>query len=373
MTVFFTRSCCLSLEVVTDFDAFIATMSDPLSILAGFDRQAALRAGIKPKSVTEWDTLHQVYFGPTRFSKKQRQAMEVAQETKKTLDQLTLIETRVKQIADPAEKWAQRLALLSVRGNYETLKRALRDIMPDEDDRPAPEPAVRFTGSRKGTRKMSVTGDEHLLAAVESALRRNVRADRPASPQMYEAFVDLIKGDGGGVGVSVSRPMVLIPLETHTKILAGQGDDIILGLTDGTTMTGAEYIAKVHGAELGVGVFHPEVGAVNLYREERFANAKQRDLARMTLTMCPVPGCRLAADNCEVHHIRAWSRGGPSNMDNLSILCRYHNRTNDDDPKHRHRGRIEIRAGTPTWISPTGVPVKNDRHPFGAMKQLFNT
>lgn len=357
---------------MNDFDAFIAAMADPMSILAGFERQAALRAGIKPKSVAEWNTLRAVYFGPTRFTKKQRQAVAIAQETKKTLDQLTLIERSVQKISDPGEEWAVRLALLSVRGNYETLRRASRDIVPPKDDRPAPASTVRFTGSRKGTRTMSVTGDEHILADLEYALRRNLKADRPAGPQMYEAFIDLVKGDGGGVRESVPRPMVLVPLESHTKILAGRGDEVILGLTDGTTMTGAEYLATVHGAELGVAVFHPDVGAVNVYRERRLANTKQRDLARMTLTMCPVPGCRHAADNCEVHHIEAWSRGGPTNMDNLSILCRYHNRTNDDDPRHRHRGRIEIRAGTPTWISPAGAPVENNRHPFGAMKQLFN-
>ena len=371
MTAFSARLSGLTLIDMTDFDAFIAFMADPMSILAGFDRQAALRAGIKPGSVTEWNTLHSVYFGPTRFSKKQRKAVEIAREKKKTFDQLTLIEKCVQKVSDSTDKWDLRLALLSVRGNYETLKRKSRDIVPDRDDRPAPQPTVRFTGSRKRTRTVSVTGEEHTIAALEHALRRNLKADRPAGPQMYEAFIDLIKGDGNGVGESVARPMVLIALETHTKILAGQGDDVILGLSDGTTMTGAEYLANVHGAELGVGIFHPEAGAVNLYREKRFANAKQRDLARMTLTTCPVPDCRHAADNCEVHHIEAWSRGGQTNMNNLSILCRYHKRTNDDEPRYRHRGRIEIRAGTPTWISPTGVPVKNNRHPFGAMEQLF--
>lgn len=191
---------------MTDFDAFIASMADPMSILAGFDRQAALRAGIKPGSVNEWNTLHSVYFGPTRFSKKQRKAVEIARETKKTFDQLTLIEKSVQKISDSTDKWDLRLALLSVRGNYETLKRKSRDIVPDRDDRPAPQPTVRFTGSRKRTRTVSVTGDEHTIAALEHALRRNLKADRPAGPQMYEAFIDLIKGDGNGVGGVCGSP-----------------------------------------------------------------------------------------------------------------------------------------------------------------------
>ncbi|WKK63577.1 HNH endonuclease signature motif containing protein [Corynebacterium sp. P8-C1] len=362
---------------MNDFDAFITTLADPLTILAGFDRQAATRAGIKPATVTEWNTLHRIYFGPTRFRKKQRQAVAIARDTKKTFDQLALIEHRTAKISDPAEKWALRVALLSVRGNYETLKRQARQIVPDRDDRPAPAATVRFTGSRKNMRTCTITGDEHTMAALEYALRRGVAPDRAAGPQMYEAFVDVIaaNGDGnsssGGVGVSVARPMVLIALPDYTKILAGEGDDVVLGLSNGTTMTGAQYLNEVHGAQLGVGLFAPEAGAVNLYREQRLANAKQRDLARLMLTTCPVPGCRHAADNCEVHHVTAWSQGGETNMANLSVLCRYHNRTNDDDPKHRHRGRIVIRAATPTWVSPGGVAVKNDRHPYGAMHQLF--
>lgn len=364
---------------MNDFDAFISTLADPLMILAGFDRQAAMRAGINPATITEWDTLYKTYFGPTRFTTKQRQAVTIARETQKTFDQLALIEDRTKKITDPAEKWTLRLALLSVRGDYEALKRKARQIVPDRDDRPAPAATVRFTGSRTNMRTCTITGDEHTMAALEYALRRGLSPDRPAGPQMYEAFVDLITADtdndgsgGGGVGASVARPMVLIALDDYTKILAGNGDDVVLGLTDGTTMTGAQYLNEVHGAQLGVGLFDAVEGAVNLYRERRFANAKQRDLARMMLTTCPVPGCRHGADNCEVHHITAWAHGGETNMANLSVLCRYHNRTNDDDPKHRHRGRIAIRGATPTWVSPGGAAVKNDRHPYGAMHQLFN-
>ena len=229
---------------------------------------------------------------------------------------------------------------------------------------------------------MTVTGDEHVIAAVEYALRRDLRPDKPVAGQMYDAFVNLIhtttNGDGagagaGGVAAAVPRPVVLIPLDDYTRILAGDGDDVVLGLSDGTTITGAQYLARFHGSTLEVAVFHPQAGAVNLYDTKRLANAKQRDLARMVLTTCPVPGCRHAADNCEVHHVTAWSRGGLTNMDNLSILCRYHNRTNDDDPAKKNRGRIEIRAGTPTWVSPRGTPVPNNRHPYGAMKQLFGT
>ena len=356
---------------MSDFDAFLGSLGSPMDALAGFDRQAACAAGVKPATYIEWEKAHEVYFGKTRSTRKQAQAVRVSRQTGKSLDQILFIEQHVKAAGSEREKWKLRLALLSVRGNYETLKRRAKDIAPDPDaDKPAPQSIVRFGRSRKGKRTFSATGDDRDIAALEHALRKNLDADRPEGPQMHEAFHDLLHKEGA-VAASVPRPLVQIPLPDYVKILAGTGDETILGLSDGTTMTGAEYLTHHHSKDLEVALFHPQAGAVNLYSTKRFANTKQRDLARATLTTCPMPDCRHAADNWEVHHITPWASGGPTNMDNLAVLCRYHNRTNDDGPHRNHRGRIRMRGGTPVWVSPRGTPVPNTTHQFGAMHLLF--
>ena len=356
---------------MSDFDAFLVSLGSPMDILAGFDRQAARAAGVKPAAYVEWEKAHEVYFGATRFRRQQANAVRIARQTSKSLDQILFIEQQVKAAGSEKDKWRLRLALLSVRGNYETLRRRAKDIVPDPDaNKPSPQSRVRFSRTRKGKRTFSATGDEGDIAALEHALRENLDANRPEGPQMYEAFDALLK-NGGAVAASVPRPLIQIPLPDYITILAGKGDETILGLSDGTTMTGAEYLTHHHSKDLEVALFHPQAGPVNLYSTQRFANAKQRDLARATLTTCPVPDCRHAADNCEVHHITPWSRGGPTNMDNLSVLCRYHNRTNDDDPDRHNRGRIQMRGGTPMWVSPRGTPVPNNTHQYGAMHLLF--
>ena len=73
------------------------------------------------------------------------------------------------------------------------------------------------------------------------------------------------------------RPLILIPLDEHINIMKGHGNDVILGLTDGTTMTGAEFLAQNFADVLEVAMFHPQEGPVNLYDTQRFANQKQRD------------------------------------------------------------------------------------------------
>ena len=170
---------------------------------------------------------------------------------------------------------------------------------------------------------------------------------------------------------AVPRPILAVGLPDFVRIMAGEGDDVVLGLTDATTMTGAEFLQAHFGEQLEVAAFHPQAGPVNLYRTERLANRKQRDLARAAMPVCPFPGCRQGADLCEIHHIEPWSRGGGTNLANLSPLCRYHNRVNDDDPGRARRGRIENVAGTPTWCSPGGFAVANPYHPFAAMRTLF--
>ena len=135
---------------------------------------------------------------------------------------------------------------------------------------------------------------------------------------------------------------------------------------------GLDMLAAEFGEAFKVAAFHPEAGAVNLYRADRFANQKQRDLASMVSPVCAFPGCRHGAYGCEMHHVHPWKHGGATNLDNLAPLCRYHNRVNHDDPRHTNRrGRIERIRGRPVWVSPRGHPVVNTVHPYGVMELLF--
>ncbi|MDK8798401.1 hypothetical protein QP994_11135, partial [Corynebacterium sp. MSK044] len=105
--------------------------------------------------VREWTKVHKVYYGKTKFTRKQANAIKIARSTKKALDQLAYIESRLVGINNPHEKWRVRLALLSVKGDYATLQRRAKDIVP-EVDKPAPESTIRFGRSRKASRPMNV-------------------------------------------------------------------------------------------------------------------------------------------------------------------------------------------------------------------------
>jgi 5-methylcytosine-specific restriction endonuclease McrA len=41
---------------------------------------------------------------------------------------------------------------------------------------------------------------------------------------------------------------------------------------------------------------------------------------------CQAPGCDRPPEACQAHHIVHWTRGGPTNLENLQLLCWHHHR-----------------------------------------------
>ena len=353
------------------FDELLEVLSGTaLTALEGFDRQRAIAAGMSPRHAADLQTVHRAYWGPTRTPKQQRLAREEALVGGFVVEQLVFVEKRIAHIEDHGERMRLGRALLASHCTYEALRRRADRLIPRPQPA-APKPQVKFHAPRDGMGGMSVTAPERDLADLEHALRSLIDPSKPAAAQMVRPLLKLLRGDGAGIPAAAPRPLVLIPLPAYVRIVRGEGYETILGLTDGTTMTGADYLAEYHGAELEVALFHPQEGAVNLYRTQRFANQKQRDLAKAVMPVCPVPGCRHGAETCEIHHITAWKNGGETNVANLVPLCRYHNGTNDDDPGMVSRGRIDKVGAQPIWRSPNGYAVPNKHSEWGALNVLF--
>ena len=163
--------------------------------------------------------------------------------------------------------------------------------------------------------------------------------------------------------------MILVPIADWVRIRTGIGDDVTLTLTDGTTMTGAQYLQQQFGAVLEVAAFHPQHGPVNLYRTQRFANTKQKTMSKLLCPACAFPDCKHCAETTQTHHIHAWRHGGMTNMDNLAELCRFHNGVNDDNREGRF-GHIDNPGGRIRWVAPNGTAVPMDTP--GAMELLFD-
>jgi len=65
-------------------------------------------------------------------------------------------------------------------------------------------------------------------------------------------------------------------------------------------------------------------GVLDLGRTTRLANRAQRRALRGLYRGCAIPGCSVAFDRCELHHVIWWRHGGRTDLDNLVPICTKH-------------------------------------------------
>ena len=234
----------------------------------------------------------------------------------------------------------------------------LRDTF-DTDDTPASEDTDRnelYTSTTLNGR-MAVKGDfdaetgEMLLAALSPlSIPRPTdeagRDNRTAAQRRADGFTEMLRRyldsgespDDGG-----ERPH--LHLHIQARDLAQREPES----TDATAPDNA-YFFDLFG-RTGVGrmpwmggltiesarriacdaVVHPIVmdehgSPLDLGRSQRTANRKLRRALVARDGGCAFRGCGRPAAWCDAHHIEHWADGGPTDLDNLVLLCRFHHR-----------------------------------------------
>lgn len=205
-----------------------------------------------------------------------------------------------------------------------------------------PKPGVRLRRRAAGKPwTLSITGPSALIAELH---------------QHAGSLADVASLFRTGTGAAAVRTNVVVPLDKLVGVAHGS-DDVVLTMTNGAQITGAELAQRALAEEGFVTLLHPVEGPVNLYRMRRGATWKQFMMAAAENPTCPVKGCNKPADECQVHHIFSWAGGGWTNAKNLTTACAYHNGRNDD---HRtvppRNGRFERTARGVRWVNPWDPP-----------------
>jgi hypothetical protein len=73
---------------------------------------------------------------------------------------------------------------------------------------------------------------------------------------------------------------------------------------------------------------------------------------------CRFPGCSHTR-HLQAHHVRHWLHGGPTDVDNLVLMCSFHH-----SAVHDHGYRIHRRPGRWEFLRPDGTPVPTDAPPL---------
>jgi Domain of unknown function (DUF222)/HNH endonuclease len=198
--------------------------------------------------------------------------------------------------------------------------------------------------------------DEHYAALAEvasvSQLRTAVKLEprpqpdrrspnRPPLPGACEAFMRLVEA---GWDADAARR----PHGQHTTVVVHVDvKDRVASLHLGPLLSNSErrYLTCDATCE----VWFERVGQViGSGRATRVINRRLRRALEHRHPMCAVPGCG-ATRGLHAHHIRHWEDGGPTELDNLVLVCPYHHRLH-------HQGVITITGPGSLARPPTKPP-----------------
>jgi hypothetical protein len=125
----------------------------------------------------------------------------------------------------------------------------------------------------------------------------------------------------------------------------------------------AEAVRRI-GCDAGVTrvITDPASVPLDVGREQRTVTAGQWAALVVRDRGCAFPGCTRPAEWCIAHHITHWADGGPTDLNNLVLLCGYHHRT-----VHHHGWQVAMAADRrpqflpPPWVDPDQTPRRNTR------------
>jgi hypothetical protein len=105
---------------------------------------------------------------------------------------------------------------------------------------------------------------------------------------------------------------------------------------------------------------------LELGRARRLVSTAQRHALTVRDAGCAFPGCTRPPSWCDAHHIQHWTDGGPTDLDNLVLLCGEHHRllhANPDGSGWQVRLGPERRPEflPPRWVDPDRRPRHNPR------------
>ena len=246
-----------------------------------------------------------------------------------SLDQVGVIAERAAEGSDA--HYAELAESATVTQLRIALKAAPR---PDPKPEPVPQRSVIKTGDdTHATYRIRLPHDE--AAVVDAALASHLDAlvaewrhdhdtggrpgdQAPPFPGMVDAFMSVVEA---GWDTEVARR----PHGQRTTVIAHlDADQQVASLHLGPLLSDSERRYLLCDATCEVW-FERHGRVIGTGRATRTVNRRLRRALEHRDRCCVVPGCG-ATRGLHAHHLRHWEDGGPTELDNLVLLCPYHHR-----------------------------------------------
>jgi hypothetical protein len=180
-----------------------------------------------------------------------------------------------------------------------------------------------------------------------------LRDERTSPQKRHDAFASLVDAAARSAEVASmggAAPTVLVKVDER-DLLEGRGAGWIDGVDEPIPMAAITQFACAGGIQK---LLTKGGRIVSLWSPERCFTPQQRRAIAARDGGCVIPGCRVPAGWCEVHHVLEHSRGGPTHTDNGVTLCWFHHRSIDTGgwAVRMRDGTPQVRA--PGWIDRDG-------------------
>jgi hypothetical protein len=177
------------------------------------------------------------------------------------------------------------------------------------------------------------------------------------------ALIEILTGTTKPAG----QPDIIIVID-HQTMCTGLHDRSIIDVGNDQLSLPIETIRKMACYANIIPVVLDSNGvALDEGRNTRLATREQRRAMRAMYPTCAIPGCRVAFEQCVLHHIKYWERLGDTDLDNLLPLCtKHHHLAHEGGWKlhlHPHTRTLTITHpdGTTQTTGPPRARVRSSR------------
>ncbi|MRH87264.1 DUF222 domain-containing protein, partial [Nocardia sp. SYP-A9097] len=215
------------------------------------------------------------------------------------------------------------------------------------------------------------TDDARLQAAA-------ARDTRTPAQRNHDALLGFLRPELGGPAKRGSHRGVPVAAIMTMSIADVERAAGVATLATGGTVPISEALELAQQSKRFLMVFDHAGMPLHVGRESRTATKAQRLALIATERGCTRPNCSAPASRAQVHHLTEWSKGGKTDIENLTLACDSCHAQVHDGPggwKTVKLGPDTAFPGRTAWIAPphidpTGTPQVNHRHHPGELMAL---
>ena len=209
--------------------------------------------------------------------------------------------------------------------------------------------------------RFETPAENHSPDAASSSTMHLVADDRTRGQRQHDALAGVLDAAlrGNDLPAAGGTPTTLIITMPWEDFLSDRG---MGAYDDGSPVSARTARRLADQADIAVCLKNSRGAVLDLYRTRRIASLAQTLALIARDAGCSFPGCDMAPQWCERHHVNAWYDGGDTNIGNLTLVCSYHHH------QFAQRGwQCVINTdGLPVWIPPTWIdrqrrPILNAR------------